>query len=343
MRHESHIDALAPYARCQTIDCVIGKLDSFTGRAESHRSQHRAENLLLRDDRRGMHITEQRRRIVEPARGQFNLWLPASCSLRNTLVDKPLDAVELHPVQRSRRCRSICRAEAPARRVLMRSRTFAMSGSAMLSCISRREPAQQTCPWLNQMPSTRPSTALSRSASSKMMNGDFPPSSSDSLLWLVAVALRIARPTSVEPVNAIFATSGCFTRASPVEPSPVTMLTTPGWQAHFLANFGEGQRGQRRELRGFEDDCIAGGQRRRNFPGQHQQRKVPRNDLPDHAAGGVSGKFLLQQLCPSGMVIEVANHKRNVDVTALADGLAVVDCFENGQASRVFLMVRAKA
>src|SRR5205823_2232592 len=39
-----------------------------------------------------------------------------------------------------------------------------MNLSAMLSCIRSREPAQQTCPWLNQMPSTRPSTALSRSA-----------------------------------------------------------------------------------------------------------------------------------------------------------------------------------
>ena len=115
----------------------------------------------------------------------------------------------------------------PIRSVLMRSRTFRISGSAMLSCISSRDPAQHTCPWLNQMPSTRPSTALSRSASSKMMNGDFPPSSREIFLWLFAVAVRIARPTSVEPVKAILSTSACFTNASPVEPSPVTMFTTP--------------------------------------------------------------------------------------------------------------------
>ena len=65
----------------------------------------------------------------------------------------------------------------------------------------------------------------------KMMKGDLPPSSSESRLWLEAVALRMARPTSVDPVNAILATSGCFTNASPVEPSPVTMLTTPGGSA----------------------------------------------------------------------------------------------------------------
>ena len=60
------------------------------------------------------------------------------------------------------------------------------------------------------------------------MNGDFPPSSSDSFLPLPAVAVRMRRPTSVEPVNAILSTSGWATRASPVRPSPVTMFTTPG-------------------------------------------------------------------------------------------------------------------
>src|SRR2546430_388577 len=78
------------------------------------------------------------------------------------------------------------------------------------------------------MPSTRPSTALSRSASSNTTKGDLPPSSSDSFLCESAVALRIARPTSVEPVKAILSTSGCTTNASPVEPSPVTIFTTPG-------------------------------------------------------------------------------------------------------------------
>ena len=40
------------------------------------------------------------------------------------------------------------------------------------------------------------------------MNGDFPPSSSESFFPLPAVALRMMRPTSVEPVNAILSTSG---------------------------------------------------------------------------------------------------------------------------------------
>ena len=46
------------------------------------------------------------------------------------------------------------------------------------------------------------STALSRSASSKIMNGDLPPSSSETGFKLLLAAARItSRPTSVEPVK----------------------------------------------------------------------------------------------------------------------------------------------
>jgi hypothetical protein len=48
----------------------------------------------------------------------------------------------------------------------MRARSFATRRSAIPSCTRRREPAQHTCPWLNQIASTTPSTTLSRSASS---------------------------------------------------------------------------------------------------------------------------------------------------------------------------------
>ena len=115
----------------------------------------------------------------------------------------------------------------PTRRVSIRAFSLATSRSATPSCTRIREPAQHTWPWLNQIASTTPSTTLSRSASGKTMNGDFPPSSSESFLPLPAVAARMSRPTSVDPVNAILSTSGWATSASPARPSPVMMLTTP--------------------------------------------------------------------------------------------------------------------
>ncbi len=140
-------------------------------------------------------------------------------------------------------------------------------------------PAQQTWPWLNQIASTTPSTAASRSASSKTMKGDLPPSSSVSDLPEPAVCSRMMRPTSVEPVKAILSMPAWSTIAAPVAPSPVTMLTTPSGRPHLGADLGEGERGQRRVFGRLQHHRVAGGQRRRDLPGQHQQREVPRDDL----------------------------------------------------------------
>src|SRR3989442_1611460 len=116
----------------------------------------------------------------------------------------------------------------PTRSFSIRARSFATSRSATPSCTSSREPAQQTCPWLNQIASTTPSTTLSRSASSNTMNGLLPPSSRESFLPEPAVALRMTRPTSAEPVNAILSTSGWSTSSAPVRPSPAITFSTPG-------------------------------------------------------------------------------------------------------------------
>ena len=123
----------------------------------------------------------------------------------------------------------------PTRSFSMRARSFATTCSTHPSCTNSREPAQHTWPWLNQIASTTPSTTLSRSASSNTRKGLLPPSSRVSFLPLPAVARRMARPTSVEPVNAILSTSGWDTSSLPVSPSPVTTLSTPAGNPASLA------------------------------------------------------------------------------------------------------------
>ncbi len=87
------------------------------------------------------------------------------------------DALELHRRDQRADIDGLVERVADAERRAMRVLSLAMKRSSMDSCTSRREPAQQTWPWLNQMASTTPSTAESRSASSKTMKGDLPPSS----------------------------------------------------------------------------------------------------------------------------------------------------------------------
>ena len=91
-----------------------------------------------------------------------------------------------------------------------------------------RERAQQSWPALSKTAYGAAAAAASRSASSKMTFADLPPSSSVTRLIVPAAACMIPRPTSVEPVKPIFATSGCSTsRAPTTEPLPTRTLTTP--------------------------------------------------------------------------------------------------------------------
>ena len=116
----------------------------------------------------------------------------------------------------------------PSRSVPSRRFSRSSTVSATDSWTSSREPAQHTWPWLKKMPLTMPSTAWSSGASSKTTLAALPPSSRVSFLPVPATARWISLPTSVEPVNAILSTPGWATRACPVAPSPVRMLTVPG-------------------------------------------------------------------------------------------------------------------
>ncbi len=91
-----------------------------------------------------------------------------------------------------------------------------------------RERAQQSWPALPNTAAGAAAAAASRSASANTTLADFPPSSSVTRLIVAAAPAAIPRPTSVEPVKAIFATSGCSTsRAPQTDPGPATTLRTP--------------------------------------------------------------------------------------------------------------------
>jgi hypothetical protein len=114
-------------------------------------------------------------------------------------------------------------------------------------------------------------------------------------------------------------------------------LTTPAGTPASTHSSANQQRRQRRLLGRLEDHGVAAGQRRRDLPGQHQQRKVPGHDLADHAQGPVVRPLALEQLRPAGMVIEVPHRERDVDVARLADGLAVVQGLQHREQACMLL------
>ena len=96
--------------------------------------------------------------------------------------------------------------------------------------------------------------------------------------------VTMSLPTSVEPVKATLSTSGCLASAAPaVSPKPVTMLTTPSGMPASAISSPKRRRRERRLLGGLEHDRAARGERRRELPGRHHQREVPRDDLADDA------------------------------------------------------------
>ncbi len=214
---------------------------------------------------------------------------------------------------------------APTVSVRMRAFSRATNRASTLSATSRREPAQQTCPWLKKMPSTTPSTALSRSASSNTMNGDLPPSSSDSRLPEPAVARRIRRPTSVEPVKAILSTPLCATSAAPVAPSPVTMLTTPGGSPASMQISANASAVSGVNSAGFSTTVSPQASAGATFQASISSGKFQGMICPQTPTGARTGKFTFDQARPTGVVVEMPGDEGDVDIARLADRLAVVE------------------
>ena len=94
---------------------------------------------------------------------------------------------------------------------LTRAKNTSTNRSWIPLCTKIRFAQTQVCPAFRNLQSIAPSTAASRSASSKTMNGALPPNSNESFFTLAAHWRYKILPTSVEPVKVTFRT-----RLSPV-------------------------------------------------------------------------------------------------------------------------------
>jgi hypothetical protein len=131
--------------------------------------------------------------------------------------------------------------------------TSSTNSSCTDSSTRTRECAEQTAPWLNQIPAAVCAAVAARSSTSaKTRCGLFPPHSSQTCFMFESAAYRWnSRPTSVEPVNARQSTSGCRPSARPVtSPVPGTTFSTPSGIPASAASSAM--------RRAAEGDCSAG-------------------------------------------------------------------------------------
>ena len=88
--------------------------------------------------------------------------------------------------------------------------------------------ALQDWPELVHMPARSRVMTSSKSASSRMMFADLPPSSCATRFTVGAALRATSMPARVEPVNDTMSTSGCDASGTPtLTPSPFTRLNTP--------------------------------------------------------------------------------------------------------------------
>ena len=116
---------------------------------------------------------------------------------------------------------------------------------------------------------------------------------------------------------------------------------------HLVEELAELEERKRRRRGGLDHERVARGEGRRDLPGAHQEREVPRNDLADDADGLVQhdahrvfvdhdgGALFGAQA--TGEVAEVVGGERNIDERGFADRLAVVERFDHGETGGVFI------
>ncbi len=215
-----------------------------------------------------------------------------------------------------------------------------------------RERAQQSCPALPNIPPGAAAAAAAMSASAKTTLADLPPSSSVTRLIVCAAPAAIRRPTSVDPVKATLATSGCSTRRCPhVEPGPATTFSTPSGRPASSASSAKRSALSGVSSAGFSTTVLPGGQRRPELPRRDRQREVPRRDHRDDAerlaerhrhAAAHRDRVAEQPLGCAGVVAEGVDDHAHL-AARVADRLAGVARLERRELLEVLLDDRRDA
>ena len=333
---EREVEAFAPHRRRQSVAGVVGEFDGLVGGAERHGGENRAEHLFLCKDVGWRNAEGQCRAIEIALRGQGAFRLPAGRALFLAFRDEPGDALEL----------AWCYQRADIG-VLVERIADSQPRHARLDLLD--EGVRNT--FLDEQ-------ARAGAADLTLVEPDAVDKALDRRVQIGVLedheggfAAELERQFLARTGGGAADDLADLRRAGERDLGDIRMLDDGRARlrtalddiddtlryAGALADLGEQDRGQRCELGRLQHHRAAGGERGRDLPGQHQQGKVPRDDLADDAGGLVAGKLAFEPLRPAGVVDEVAHGKRHVDVAALADRLAIVDRFQHREEARVAL------
>ena len=177
-----------------------------------------------------------------------------------------------------------------------RPRRSGHAGARMRVC------AMQACPLFMMALGSSVGIVVARSASSRMMAADLPPSSSVQRFSRSPQSPPMRLPPTPEPVKEILSTPGCLTRCSltsrPAGTTDEHALGQPG----LGEDLGQPEGVERRLRRRLVDHRAAGDQRGRQLGGGDEQRHVPRRDGADDADGLLGDQHLRVQQAGAHLV-----------------------------------------
>ena len=146
------------------------------------------------------------------------------------------------------------------------------------------------CPQFVKTPQSAPSTARSRSASSRTSIASFPPSSSTAGQSRSAAAWATFLPTSAEPVKTTAVDAAMSDERLAHVASPLHDADEAGGRAGAAEDLLDPRAGKGRELGRLHDRRVPRRDRRRRLAQRDREREVPGRDDPDDAEGLVADR-----------------------------------------------------
>src|SRR3954470_3791031 len=329
---------LRPDAGAEPVRRVVRLLDRLVRRPECQDRQHRAEDLLLRDPVALRDVGEHRRRepvplLRQPARGLIDLG-----ALLLAGRDELLDLLEL-----------LLRVDRADVRVLVERVADAQRREPALQLVDDRlvdrfldEQARAGAAHMALVEVDAVDDALDRLVERGVVEDDVRSLAAELERQLLAgpgqLALNrlpdLGRAGERDLVDA----AGGHDRGARA-PVAGDDVDDAGRKLGLPQHIAEEQRRERRRLGRLENDRVPGGQCGRDLPREHQQREVPRDDLPRDAdrAWTLIRERVLELVRPAGVVEEVRSRERQVDVSGFLDRLAAVQGLEHRELARAFL------
>src|SRR2546429_4895425 len=283
-----------------------------------------------------MNVAQQRWRKIQPSRWHGNGGLPAGRSFSDALIDQPLDALELHARDDGANVDSFIERQANSQRV---HAVLHLADQFVRAALLHQQPRAGAANLPLVEPDAVDQAFHGAIQVGVLKNDERGLTAKFERKLLVALRRSLANRAShfCRPRERNLIDVGmlhqCFAGRSVAGDD----VHDAGRQPHFLADLRKRKRRQGCKFRGLQHDGIPGCERGGNLPRQHEQRKIPWDDLTYDAASGVSRKFLLEQLGPARMMIKMPCYQRDIDVAAFTNRLAVIQCFEYREPARMFL------